>query len=461
MQKIFQEVNSLDKRAYKKFLLNEDILMEHAASYMASFIEKKYSNKKSILIVCGPGNNGADGIALARLLYKKFKVKLYLTNEVKSKMAILQKQRVETLKIKITNKIKKADIIVDCIFGSGLNKDLNENINTIIKKLNSFNTIKIACDIPSGINNLGQVSKEAFIADYTITMGALKHSLFTDTAKKYIGKLKVANLGIQRKVYETSSNDYLLEESDLKLPIREQKDSHKGSFGHLNIIAGCKEGAAIISANAGFAFGSGLVTIVSHEKINAPSHIMQSHFLSKNCTAIGIGMGLGKFDEKEIKNILSSNIPKVIDADLFNEKILLDFLNQEIILTPHPKEFISILKISEIANISVNELQMNRIKYVKLFCEKYPKITLLLKGANVIIYSNKKTYINTYGTSALSKGGSGDVLTGLIASLLAQGYSNTEACVNASLAHALASKNYKNNNYSLCPNSLIEEVKKL
>ncbi len=461
MQKLFDEVNSLDKRCYEKFLLSEDLLMEHAASSMALYISENYSSCKSILIICGSGNNGADGIALARLIHTKFDVKLYLFSDVKSNMAKLQLQRAQSLGVNIVAELSNADVIVDCIFGTGLNKPLSKNYENLINTLNSYQSVKIACDIPSGINSFGQVESVAFEADVTITMGALKTSLFSDTAKDYVGKIIVADLGIQRNLYEIESNKFLLDESDMNLPFRNKKNSHKGSFGHLNVIAGCKKGAGIIAANAAFGFGAGLVSIVCHENLDLPYHIMQTHFISENCTAIAIGMGLGKYETDEIRKILNKDIAKIIDADLFYDKLICEVLNQEIVLTPHPKEFISLLKLCEIANISVQELQNNRFLYVEKFCKKYPNVVLLLKGANVIISQNEKLYVNSFGSAVLSKGGSGDVLSGLIGSLLAQGYKPLEAAISASLAHALGAKNYKKNNYSLIPSDLIEEIKKL
>ena len=154
-------------------------------------------------------------------------------------------------------------------------------------------------------------------------------------------------------------------------------------------------------------------------------------------------------------------IPKIIDADLFYDKLICEILNQEIVLTPHPKEFCSLLKLCDIADISVDVLQNNRFLYVEKFCTKYPNVVLLLKGANVIISKDKKLFINNLGTAILSKGGSGDVLSGLIGSLLAQGYSTLDSAIISSLAHSLASRNYDKNNYSLSPSDLIEEIKKL
>ncbi len=464
MQKVFNEVNSLDKRCYEQYALSEDILMEHAANSMLNFIEKKFKSQSKVLIVCGAGNNGADGIALARLLQSSYKVKLYIPFGVKSSMAKIQLNRANLVNVEIIKSISNAknyySVIVDCLFGSGLSRHLDEQSIKIIKQVNNIDTYKLSCDIPSGINNNGQISPICFNANTTITMGALKKSLFTDNVKAYVGKIKVANLGIQRELYENNSKCFLLDKEDLKLPIRSNKISHKGTYGHLSIISGEKKGAAKLAASAGFAFGAGLVTIVSDEKINKLNDsIMQNKKLPKNTTAMAIGMGLGK---KYNKSILKNTLAKVIDADLFYDKIILKILKQDnIVLTPHPKEFCALLKICNITDITVFKLQNNRFKYIELFSKEYPHITILLKGSNVLIAHNSTIYINTFGTSALSKGGSGDVLSGLIGSLLAQGYSTIDATIWASLAHTIAAKRYKGNNYSLTPEHLIQNISNL
>ena len=461
MQNVFEEVNSLDQKCYKKYALSEDLLMEHAANAMYQFIDNTLSStEETIFIVSGSGNNGADGIALARLLHEKYKVKLYIPFGIKSDMAKLQYKRAKLIGVKTVTKISKSDIIVDCLFGSGLNRTLNKKSEEIIKKLNSINAFKLSCDIPSGINTQGQIESVAFHSDTTITMGALKKSLFTDYAKDYTGNIIVANLGVQRKLFEGKTDTYLLEESDISLPLRNKKTSHKGSYGHLSVIVGEKKGAGLLCADAGFSFGCGLITAVTNQELKKiPNYIMQSDTIPSNTTAICIGMGLGiKYD----KSLLSNDIPKVIDADLFYDKEIVNLLiKTNVVLTPHPKEFCSLLKLVKIADISIETLQNNRFKYLEYFTKKYPKVTLLLKGSNVLIASNNKVYINTYGTSALSKGGSGDVLCGLIGSLMAQGYNALEATISGSLAHTLASLNYKDNNYSLTPQELINQIKKL
>lgn len=459
MKKIFDEVRSLDKRAIEEFHLTEDILMENASLSLKNYITKKFKKNSSILIVCGSGNNGADGISLARLLQNKFEVSLYLLNEPKTEIGKLQLKRAKSININFVNKIFQADVVVDCLFGTGLNKELDEDSVSLINSLNNLNSFKIACDIPSGLNSLGQVIKTAFKADITITMGALKTALLTDIAKDFVGKIKVANLGLPEYIFQIETNKYLLQKSDLKLPLRGIQNSHKGTFGHVNIISGEKIGASIIASEASFSFGAGLVTIVSQNEKNIPCHIMQSKSVSENCTAIALGMGLGEFEALKLEEILQLNIPKVLDADIFYNPLIMKYLDKNVVLTPHPKEFISLLKLTNIVNISIEELQDNRFLYVQKFCKIYPKVTLLLKGANVIISKNEKIYVNIFGSSKLSKGGSGDVLSGLIASLLAQGYTTLEASINASLAHTIAANKYKNNNYSISPQDIIQGIK--
>jgi len=470
MRKLFVEVGNLDKKCYDELGLNEDILMEHAAISLEQFIRKKFKKNSKILIVCGPGNNGADGIALARLLYGDFELELLLPYGTKSDMAKIQLDRVKKIDfIKKSNNFKITTsylpsamnyaLIVDCLFGSGLNKDLKFDTIELIEKLNEIKSFKLSCDIPTGINLDGVPSPIAFKADVTVTMGADKLSIYSDLTKDYVGKIKIANLGVARKIYEDNTNYFLLQKKDLKLPFRKNKNSNKGSYGHLNIIVGEKKGASILAGLAAFNFGVGLVSLISKDRFDFPPILMQSNTLSKNVSAIAVGMGLGdKFDEKFLLN----NIPKVVDADLFYNDFILKLLKQnEIVLTPHPKEFSSLLGLTGITKVSVDEVQKNRFRLAKLFSKTYPNVVLVLKGANIIIAHNENLYINKFGKNNLSKGGSGDILAGLIASLLAQNYTPLESAINGSLAFSLVSKKYKKNNYSLTPDDLIKGVKKL
>lgn len=457
MQNLFYEVDSLDRRCYDEFHLSEEILMEHAANGMALFIKEHHKDARSILIVCGSGNNGADGIALARLLHGSFDVRLYLYKAPSSELGKTQLKRAQTLGVNLVDTLEDADIIVDALFGSGLNRELDQKSSAILEQLNLFDAHKIACDMPSGLNKEGHLDKHAFIADTTLSMGALKRGQFADKAKDSVGMVYQLDLGLHRTHYETNTNWKLLDESDLKPPYREKNNTHKGSFGHLSLIHGEKEGAAIISAMAALRYGSGLVTLIG-EKINALPHaLMQDEHLPHNTTAIACGMGLGKnFQRERLSKIFSHDLPLVLDADIFYHSIFYDLLHKEMIITPHPKEFVHILKMTNLADITVHDLQENRFKYVELFSKRYAQIVLVLKGANTIIAHDDSYYINPHGTPALAKGGSGDILTGLCGALLAQGYTCLEAAIQASLAQTLSAKSLKKNSYALIPEDIIE-----
>jgi len=461
MQKLFYDINFLDKRCYEQFKLSEELLMEHASYALYKFISNKFSKDSSILVVCGNGHNGADGITLARLLKNDFNVTLYLDSPPKSKLAKLQLERADAVNVTKTDKIEDADIIVDALFGSGLNRALKEQHLKLIQQLNSLSGQKIACDIPSGLMQDGTLSSTVFNADITITMGALKKSLYSDMAKNVTGEILVANLGLSRSIYETNSNWNILDLDDLKLPHRVNKNSHKGTYGHLALLCGDKEGASIIAAKTALNFGAGLATLITHENPQIPYEIMKSSILPENCSAICAGMGLGNsFGTNDLEDmLLDSKLPLIIDADLFYNPIITKLIKKNsIVITPHPKEFVSLLKHLDIANIDVDELQNSRFKYSEEFSKRYPNVVLLLKGANPIIAYKNIFYINPHGTNNLSKGGSGDVLSGMIGALLAQGYSALEATINGSLAHVSAANRVNKNSYAMTPNDLIEEI---
>jgi hydroxyethylthiazole kinase-like uncharacterized protein yjeF len=484
MQKIFDEVNSLDQRCYEKFALTSDILMENAALALSRHVQSTAKNNTKVLIVCGSGNNGADGITCARRLQgSHLNILVFLASPPKSEAAVIQKKRAESIGVAFIDNLDdlqstnfQADIVVDALFGSGLSRPLNNKAIEIITYLNTLTAYKIACDIPSGIDEKGTIQSTAFKADITITMGALKTQLFGDLVKDYVGKVEIANLGISQEMYETSSSMYLLEANDLKLPIRSGLSTHKGDFGHVSIISGDKLGASRLAGLAALSFGAGLVTLVSpnDSAILEPELMIQKN-IPDNCNVVALGMGLGnQLDSKVLSSFLTKEYSLVIDADMFYKQELIDLLlsnhkkklkDKHIVLTPHPKEFCSLLKLTQLADISINELQQNRIYYVKLFTEAFPYIVLLLKGANTLIAQDDQLYINPLGNAVLSKAGSGDVLSGLIAALLAQKeYFNLtplQAALQANLAHTLAARAFEGNNYALFAQDLISNIRNL
>jgi len=459
MIKVFQEVSSLDKKCYEKYHLSEDLLMEHAAMGLQNALAKE---RQKVLIVAGAGNNGADGIALARLITSYHDSVLFLPLGTKSPMAKIQEERAKAVGVNTITKLEgDYDVVVDCLFGSGLTRALDEKIQALLRQLNEMKCYKVACDIPTGISLEGKQVPEPFIADVTITMGAYKEVLFLDEVKDYVGEIKVVNLGVEASLYAGESQTFVLEKSDMKLPHRYLQNTHKGSFGHVAVVAGEKQGAGILAAKAALSFGVGLVSVLTDKSHNVPYELMTTTTLPKTTTAVCIGMGLGKvYEDASLSEFLYHDKALLVDADLFYDPIMIDVLKRKnLLLTPHPKEFVSLLKMTKIADIDIETLQKKRFFYGREFSKKFPNVTLLLKGANTLIIKNGRMFIQPFGSSVLSKGGSGDVLAGFLASLLAQGYAPLDAAITGSLAHALSLKNFNKNSYALTPNDLIEGVK--
>jgi hydroxyethylthiazole kinase-like uncharacterized protein yjeF len=306
----------------------------------------------------------------------------------------------------------------------------------------------------------------AFHADVTLTMGAYKEALFLDGCKDVVGKVLRVDLGMSSHFYEGESQTCLLERSDLKLPSRKEQSTHKGSFGHAAVFCGEKEGAGIISGMAATTFGAGLTTLVIHEKITPPPYLMHSTVVPENASAMAIGMGLGCHFESEFlqKYVVKSHLPIVLDADSFYHEEILAVLAQkdrEIVITPHPKEFVVLWKRLTGEQLTVTQVQAKRFEMVRKFNAKYPHVTILLKGANTLIMQEERLYINPLGCSKLSKGGSGDVLSGLIVALLAQGYTAIDAAIQASLALVIAAHQYEGSSYAMLSTDLIEEIGRL
>ena len=246
----------------------------------------------------------------------------------------------------------------------------------------------------------------------------------------------------------------------MKLPYRTQANTHKVLLGHLAVVCGERVGAGKLCAMSAMNFACGMTTVISTDRIaNLDDNLMQSKSLPQTTTAVAIGMGLGNnYDE----TLLENDLPKIIDADMFYDKNILKALTQQnIVLTPHPKEFVSLLSLCDICDIDTQTLQHNRVKYSKLFADVYPHIVLLLKGANHIITYQNRFYINPHGTNILSTAGSGDVLSGLIGSSLAYGLSPFDATVLGSLAHTSLVQKFKKGSFAVKATDLIKRIKQL
>jgi hydroxyethylthiazole kinase-like uncharacterized protein yjeF len=288
-------------------------------------------------------------------------------------------------------------------------------------------------------------------------------------AKEVVGRIWRIDLGVRYNHYtkEMPVASYLLRRSDLMPPSRDfSKTTHKGSFGHAVVFCGDKEGAGIMAAMAASRFGAGLTTLVAHERIAPPPHLMHGSEVPESATALAIGMGLGDHMESDFlrKNVTKSHLPVVLDADSFRHEELLEILQQterEVVLTPHPKEFTVLWEAVGGETITVEQVQDDRFGAVRQFGARFPHVTLLLKGANMLIAQEGKIYINPYGSSRLAKGGSGDVLSGLIVALMAQGYSGLDAAIQGSLALTQAATQYAGADYAMLPMDLIDALKEL
>ncbi|MGL2634377.1 NAD(P)H-hydrate dehydratase [Helicobacter pylori] len=464
MLSVYEKVDALDKRAIEELFLSEDILMENAAMALERAVLKNASLGTKVIILCGSGDNGGDGYALARRLMGRFKVLVFEMKLAKSPMCQLQKERAKKVGVVIktwedNHKDLECDVLVDCVVGSAFKGELEPFLD--FESLSQKARFKIACDIPSGIDSKGRVDKRAFKADTTISMGAIKSCLLSDRAKDYVGELKVGHLGVFNQIYEIPTDTFLLEKSDLKLPLRDRKNAHKGDYGHVHVLLGKHSGAGLLSALSALSFGSGVVSVQALEceitSNNKPLELVFCENFPKKLSAFALGMGLEGLP-KDFKKWLEL-APCVLDAGVFYHKEVLQALEKEVILTPHPKEFLSLLKSVGIS-ISMLELLDNKLEIARDFSQKYPKVVLLLKGANTLIAHQGRVFINNLGSVALAKAGSGDVLAGLIVSLLAQNYTPLDAAINASLAHALAGLEFKNH-YALTPLDLIEKIKRL
>lgn len=481
MQKIFNNAAELEKLSKEQFSIPPFLMMENAAKAMADFILSRKPD--SVLILCGKGNNGGDGFALARLLQKKTNLTVVSIETPTAQEASVQFEMCQKLGISITNVLPEkidADIIVDCLYGIGFHGELRPEIKNILDFLNNSKGLKIACDIPSGLY---------FNADYTITMGEQKTALYSDKAKAVCGEILVADLGIHRELFESSISNcaYLLEQNDVHLPVRTNKSSHKGTYGHTVIFAGEKSGAAIICATASMNFGSGLTSLYKTEVSNLEQfkispELMICDSIPPKATCIVAGPGLGTSENYISINlstlkewfIKSKNPNVVLDADLMSYENLPELLeelnkieNAKIILTPHLSELSRLLdnlkkkglfesKAEDYSIKNLAESAESKIAAGRLLNKLYPKTTVIMKSANTFIASENEVYIYADGCQSLAKGGSGDVLAGLAGSLLSQGYSAKEAAITAVEAHGLAAKKIGSTAYDLTPFKLID-----
>lgn len=450
-------------------------LMENAGIACAEEIIKLVPKGGYTTILCGSGNNGGDGFVISAVLASHgiSSAVVLINGEPHTDCAKHHFHRLHGSKIldwsehreACCEQILRSDVVVDCIYGTGFHGTLPENAANAIRFANKC-PIRVAVDVPSGVNSdTGEMDKNCFMPTHTLIIAAIKRGLLALPCCDLIGETKLLDIGIDEFCY---GSDYVagITDDSFRRPFAKRvRSSHKGSYGRLLNIAGCLNynGAAVLSTKAALRTGVGLCTLaapISTMKI-AACHINECTYIPlpetengttadgafrhladslRKATAVSIGCGMG--NNENTRNLVEAVIrnatcPIIIDADGINSIAAnIDILKErkgEIILTPHVLEF------SRISGLSVNEIQRDRIGTAKAFAEKYG-ITVVLKGSNTVIAcSDGLVFINTCGNSGLAKGGSGDVLTGIIASMTAQGIPPKKAAASGVYCHALAS----------------------
>ena len=446
-------------------------LMERAASACVEYILESNKPDTRYIVVCGKGNNGGDGLAIARMLkHADQHVDVYIVEYTATSSAdfitnLGLLRNIPSLSLHYINNANELaisndehSVIIDAIFGTGINKPTDGLAADVISSINKSGKPIIAIDVPSGLPiDETMPSKWNIVkASLTLTFQQPKLSFLFPEGGEYVGVLKVLDIGINKKYIESVENQYnFLQDKDISaLLLPRSRFSHKGTFGHSLIISGSygKMGAAVLSSHACLSSGTGLLTThipkCGYEIIqtalpeamssidSAIEHISTLPSLEPY-TSIGIGPGIGKLpDTAQVIKLLiqSTPCPLVLDADALNiiseNKTWLGFLPTRSILTPHPKEFDRLTE--------KHTDSWERLKSAQELAHKH-SIIIVLKGAyTATIMPDKSVWFNSTGNPALAKGGSGDVLTGIITGLISRGYEPSDAAFLGVYLHGLA-----------------------
>ena len=475
------------------------VLMENAGKGAFLQFLEDYAPEKddNFLIICGKGNNGGDGFVIARYLvnngYKNVIVLLLTEAKNLKGDALLNYNVAKKFNVNIkeittfeefSNFLKNNSFhyIFDGILGTGLNSEVRDFYKKIIEEINNYNAIKVAIDIPSGLCSLKGVPLGACIkADSTYTFGIKKIGLSTYPGVLYCGDVKVIDISIPENLPFEINNFEIDIEIVKNIYKPRPVDAHKGKFGHALILGGSTgfSGAVILASKACLKSGAGLVTAIIPQEINEifeaslpeamshPFNIKRFYDMeelldfinSKNAILIGPGLGTSNDATNFIYELLEKvKIPVVLDADALNiianeDLNVLKNLDIPKIITPHPGEF------SRLTKLSKEEIQNNRLETAKNFAKEYNCI-VVLKGYRTVITDGKESYICPKGNDSLSKGGSGDVLGGIIVSFLAQKYTPIESSILGVYLHGLTGEicSEKYCSDSVIANDLIENL---
>ncbi|MDR1913390.1 MAG: NAD(P)H-hydrate dehydratase [Clostridiales bacterium] len=470
-------------------------LLEHCMAYLAG------KKNPKVLIAAGTGGNGGDGLALARHLHLKgVEIRIILVGDSSSvrgdsliNLEIVRKMGLSIEPIPIGESvfdvpyaIESCDMVVDALFGIGLERRVEGSFEYIIDMINTYAKYIISVDIPSGINaDTGQVMGKAIKANMTVTLGYPKIGMVLYPGAAYTGKIEVADISLPPTLAaDTNMRIYTDEEIPSLLPVRRQR-SNKGSFGRIYAFTGSNAmpGAAVLSCAAAYKAGAGYVcacvvpsvaSIIHQSVKEVVTHILpeKSGMLYKrsfdaiseglkraDVIYVGPGLGVGEHVTEFVFALLeAANVPIVIDADGLNAVStnvnILKKIQSPCIITPHPGEM------SRLTGLTIQEILDNTINVAGEFAREFEVVTVLKDARSVCASPSGHNYINASGCSALAKAGSGDVLTGIIAGLLGQGLDTFTAANLAMYIHGKAGERAGEelSNYSVTATDLLEKI---
>ena len=484
------QMKTADQYTIQKLGVPSLELMEHAAQACVQVLEDEKVDLSHVCVVCGSGNNGGDGFAIARILQNnRYSVETFCVGNPEHYTEETQEQmhRLQECGGKITYGMPQEDsysVIIDAVFGVGLSRKVEGRYRQVIEQMNRMRGIKFAVDIPSGLSaTTGCILGCAFKADYTVTFQLKKIGLELLQGRTMAGRVIVPDIGIStdsicedQEIVRTAGKDIYRK----MLPDRPE-DSNKGTYGRLLVIAGSKgmAGAAYLNAHAAYMTGAGLVRIytssdnreilqtllpeaiiTTYEEYNKEELLSLLTWADGVC--IGSGLGMSRLSEKILKTVIEYvKVPCLIDADGLNllaenKNYLNQMAERRFVITPHMKEM------SRLTGISVEELKADRIQILKDFISRY-RITCVLKDSRTLIASEEKGIrMNLTGNSAMAKAGSGDVLAGVISGWMVQGKEAEDAAELGTYIHGLSGDlaKFEKGVYSVMARDLIEYISK-
>ncbi len=479
------EIREMDEQANACGVLTI-LLMEHAALALYEAIKRiAQGHTVSIVIMCGHGNNGGDGLALARLL-ERTSHQVYVfqkpANHTFSKDVQTQVDILNKMGIKIQNQLPQNpsfDVIVDCIFGTGLNRVISGDDEKLIDWINAQQAYVIACDIPSGLHaDSGQIMGCCVHADETITFAAGKCGLYLQQGVEVSGKIQIADIHMPYVVERSYTGTRIINASLFCSMLPKRKlNSHKGTYGSALMIGGRQgmSGAIILAAKAALRCGLGTLHVMSNHSVcdalavcapEAITHVLpdehdkdafQSFLRQFDCIVIGNGLGRDEDGAWLTAQVYQSERPCIFDGDalyLLGKRQIHGKRFAPTLFTPHPKE------VSYLLDTEMEKLKKTPLERFYELQKRFPQATFVLKDTKTWIIHGNHSYINVIGNDGLATGGSGDVLCGMICGFFAQNKNMEAAAVTGVYLHAACADKLKKtqSTYSILPHDVIHRI---